>query len=55
MCNRCIELEEKITHLRRFTGHQFDDLTEERILCLIADLERSKSALHPSGDQERLT
>ncbi len=47
MCNKCVELDKKITHFRRFvTGYLFDPLTDDRIKGLIRDLERQKEAFH---------
>jgi hypothetical protein len=47
MCSKCLELDQKIIHFRRFVaGHLFDTLTDERIRGLIEDLERQKEVLH---------
>jgi hypothetical protein len=55
MCNKCEELDKRITHHRRFvTGYLLDVVTHERISGLIRDLERQKEALHsaPSSRAE---
>jgi hypothetical protein len=48
MCEKCIELDEKIAHFRRFTVVAFDPLTTDRIRRLIADLQRKRDTMHPS-------
>jgi len=45
MCDKCKELDEKISRYRRFTAYPLDDLTAERIKGLTADLDRQKRAL----------
>lgn len=46
MCNKCEELDQKITRYRRFVTGLFDPLTDERITGLIEGLERQKENLH---------
>jgi hypothetical protein len=46
MCEKCRELDSKITHYLLFTGPQFDGLTRDRITALISDLQRIRDALH---------
>jgi hypothetical protein len=46
MCQRCIEIEDKIGRYRRLTTLT-DELTKERIAELIDDLKQEKAALHP--------
>jgi TATA-binding protein-associated factor Taf7 len=46
MCERCNEIEKKISHYRRFLNQRFDPLTEQRITEAIKELEERKAALH---------
>jgi hypothetical protein len=46
MCEQCSQLQKQISRYRGFLQQRFDPLTEERIKAVIADLERSKEALH---------
>jgi hypothetical protein len=46
MCEQCDKLKEQISHYRRFLNQRFDELTEERIKALIADLEQRKETMH---------
>jgi len=46
MCEKCMKLENKITHYRRFTTHAFDPLTTRRIESLIENLQRERDAMH---------
>ena len=46
MCEKCQELDQKITHYRRFTKEPFDALTLERIKDLVSALEQQRGAMH---------
>ena len=46
MCDKCTELENKISHYRRFTTHALDTLTASRIESLIESLQRERDAMH---------
>ena len=47
MCDTCDQLEEEIVHYRKVATAMTDQLTIERILALVAELEAQKAALHP--------
>jgi hypothetical protein len=47
MCNKCDEIDQKIEHYRSIVSRLTDQLTNERIAELIADLEKQKAGLHP--------
>ena len=47
MCDTCDQLEEKIVHYRKVATAMTDQLTIERILALVTELEAQKAALHP--------
>jgi hypothetical protein len=47
MCEKCVELDEKIGRYRRISDSINDPITIERINQLIADTEAQKAALHP--------
>jgi hypothetical protein len=47
MCEKCVELDEKIGRYRRIANSINDGLTKERIEELIGDAEAQKAALHP--------
>jgi hypothetical protein len=51
MCDKCVEIDQKIEHYRSIASRLADQLTKERIAELIADLLAQKSALHPEQDQ----
>jgi hypothetical protein len=47
MCEKCIELDKKIAHYRRFENIGLDPLTTDRIKRLIDDIQRIRNAMHP--------
>jgi hypothetical protein len=47
MCDKCIDLDDKMEHYRRIASRINDQLTLDRIKELIAELENEKAALHP--------
>lgn len=51
MCDKCVEIDQKIEHYRSIAALLRDQLTKERIAELITDLLAQKSALHPEQDQ----
>ena len=53
MCEKCTELDEKITHYRRFTTSAFDSVTTERIQHLIDDLQQTRDSMHPPINRSR--
>jgi len=53
MCEKCTELDEKITHYRRFTTSAFDSVTTERIQHLIDGLQQTRDSMHPPLDRAR--
>ncbi len=48
MCEKCKEIDEKISHYRRFATYPFDRLTTERIVSVIAELQQMRDSMHPS-------
>jgi hypothetical protein len=46
MCDKCIEIDEKIEHYQSLAARLLDPLTNERIAELIADLEAQKAGFH---------
>jgi hypothetical protein len=51
MCDKCVEIDEKVEHYRRLVALITDQLTNERLGELIADLLAQKVALHPEQDE----
>jgi hypothetical protein len=47
MCEKCIELDDKMERYRRIASRIYDQLTLDRIKELIAELESEKAQLHP--------
>jgi restriction endonuclease S subunit len=48
MCEKCDEIDKKIEHYRRLKQQIMDDAFVDGAKNLIQELEREKSALHPS-------
>lgn len=48
MCEKCVEIDEKIEHYRLIKRSIMDQLTVDRAKELIAELEAQKAALHPN-------
>jgi hypothetical protein len=46
MCEKCIELNEKIAHYRRIAAFPFDALTTARIAVEISNLELARDSAH---------
>jgi hypothetical protein len=46
MCDKCIELDDKMEHYRGIASRITDQLTLDRIEEAIAELENEKAALH---------
>jgi hypothetical protein len=56
MCEKCVEINEKIEHYRLIQRSIMDQLTVDHAKELIAELEAQKAALHPEqGCAERTT
>ncbi|TAI66576.1 hypothetical protein [Bradyrhizobium sp. Leo170] len=51
MCEKCVEIDEKIEHYRALLSRVTDQLASEGIAQLIADLLAEKVALHPEQDE----
>ena len=51
MCDKCVELDDKIEHYKRISASIGDQLTIDRIAELVAQMKAQKAALHP--EQER--
>jgi hypothetical protein len=47
MCDKCVEIDERIERHRRIVSRTTDELTNERLAELIADLQAQKAAFHP--------
>lgn len=47
MCEKCDEIDKKIERYRQIKRSIMDQLTVDRTMQLIAELEASKAALHP--------
>ena len=47
MCDKCVELDDKIEHCKRISASMTDRLTLDRTKELVAQLETQKAALHP--------
>jgi hypothetical protein len=53
MCEKCVEIDQKIRRYRRIvTASVSDPLTIKRTDDLIANLEAQKTALHPESETE---
>jgi hypothetical protein len=46
MCEACNELDAKIEHYKKVVSAMTDQLTIDRVMALIAELEGKKSKLH---------
>lgn len=46
MCEKCVELDQKIEHHKRLISRLMDPQTTARVEPLIADLKAQKAALH---------
>jgi hypothetical protein len=46
MCDKCDQIDERMTRYRRIAASIHDELTIERILELVKELEDRKAALH---------
>jgi len=47
MCDKCKALDLKILHRQRFTKSAFDPVTMQRAEGLIAELRKTRAAMHP--------
>lgn len=47
MCDKCIQLDEKIEHYERLASGITDQLTLERLRELVRQMRAQKTALHP--------
>lgn len=50
MCDKCAELDDKISHYQRIAMHITDELTLDGIKKLIERASAEKAALHTSKD-----
>jgi hypothetical protein len=46
MCEKCVEIDEKIARYRKLSSSVADQITIERVKALIEDLQAQKAALH---------
>ena len=53
MCEKCVELDEKIEHYKSLAIQVMDDLMSEGIGKAIADLLAEKAGLHPADKEEK--
>ena len=51
MCEKCVELDQKIKHYHRLIARMPDPQTNEALRKLIEEMEKHKAELHPK--QER--
>jgi hypothetical protein len=51
MCDKCVEIDERIEHYRSIATRVHDELTREGIAALIADLEAKKASFHRVGNK----
>jgi hypothetical protein len=51
MCDKCIEIDEKIEHYRELASSVSDQRTSEGVAELIADLQAQKDTLHPKQEK----
>jgi hypothetical protein len=49
MCEKCNEIDKKISHYREFLKHPFDSVTVERIASLVRELEQRKASIDCSA------
>jgi hypothetical protein len=54
MCEKCVEIDVTIERFRQIKRSIGDQLTVERALEVIADLEAKKAALHPERQHEHI-
>jgi hypothetical protein len=47
MCEKCVEIDQKIERYRRIQQSILDQYTVDQTRELVADLEAQKAALHP--------
>jgi hypothetical protein len=47
MCDKCVELDEKIERCRRLLSWVADQITTDRINALIEELQTQRAKLHP--------
>jgi hypothetical protein len=47
MCEKCVELDDKIQHYERIRSAISDQLTVDRIKELVEQMRAQKAALHP--------
>jgi len=47
MCDKCIELDDKIEHYERISVSINDQVTIDRIKKLVEQMKAQKAALHP--------
>jgi hypothetical protein len=50
MCDKCVELDEKIVRYRRISSSIMDQFRIDKIKELIADAEAEKATLHPEQE-----
>jgi hypothetical protein len=53
MCEKCVEIDEKVEHYRSLASRLLDGATIKGIVALIADLLALKEQLHPAQDQRQ--
>ena len=51
MCDKCLELDDKIEHYRRISRSITDRLTIDRIEEMVKELLNQKIALHPEPEE----
>jgi hypothetical protein len=51
MCSRCVEIDERIMHLKELGSRLLDGKTLRSIEILVERLAAEKAALHPEGKE----
>jgi hypothetical protein len=55
MCDRCLQVDDKIAHYRRISQYVTDQFTRDRLEKLFDEMRAEKLALHPEqGKQDQL-
>ena len=52
MCDKCVELDRKIAHIRTLASRLIDDQTLRGVAEIVAEYEADKRALHPEQPKE---
>jgi hypothetical protein len=50
MCDRCVEVDDKINHYKRIAASITDQTTLDRIKQVVAEMKAEKASLHPGQE-----